>query len=129
MSNVYLDSSALTKLIIDEPESPSLQTALQGRTLMTSRVAVVEVSKAVARSNPIADPTRILSLVTMLELDADVAITAAATGGAGLRALDAIHVATALLVGAELETFITYDTRQSGAARAAGLHVIAPGAD
>ena len=129
MSNVYLDSSALTKLVIDEPESPSLQTVLQGRTLMTSRVAVVEVSKAVARSNPIADPSRILSLVTLLELDADVAIMAATTGGAGLRALDAIHVASALLVGAELETFITYDTRQSEAASAAGLHVIAPGAD
>lgn len=129
MSYVYLDSSALTKLVIDEPESPSLQTVLQGRTLMTSRVAVVEVSKAVARSNPIADPSRILSLVTLLELDADVAIMAATTGGAGLRALDAIHVASALLVGAELETFITYDTRQSEAASAAGLHVIAPGAD
>jgi predicted nucleic acid-binding protein len=67
--------------------------------------------------------------VTLLELDANVASMAATTGGAGLRALDAIHVATALLVGAELESFITYDTRQSEAARAAGLHVIAPGAD
>lgn len=129
MSNVYLDSSALTKLVIDEPESPSLQTVLQGRSLMTSRVAVVEVTKSVARSNPIADPSKILSFVTLLELDADVASLAATTGGAGLRALDAIHVATALLVGAELESFITYDTRQSEAASAAGLHVIAPGAD
>lgn len=129
MSNAYLDSSALTKLVIDEPESPALQTVLQGRALLTSRVAMVEVSKAVARSNPIADPSRIFSLVTLLELDANVASTAATTGGAGLRALDAIHVATALLVGAELEAFITYDTRQSEAARAAGLHVIAPGAD
>ena len=129
MSNVYLDSSALTKLVIDEPESSSLQTVLQGRRLMTSRVAVVEVSKSVARSNPIADPSKIFALVTLLELDAEVASVAATTGGAGLRALDAIHVATALLVGAELESFITYDTRQSGAASAAGLHVIAPRAD
>lgn len=129
MSNVYLDSSALTKLVIDEPESRSLEGVLQGRTLMTSRVAVVEVSKAVARSNPTADPGKILALVTLLELDADVASVAATTGGPDLRALDAIHVATALLVGAELENFITYDTRQSEAASAAGLHVIAPGAD
>lgn len=129
MSNVYLDSSALTKLVIDEPESASLQTVLQGRSLMTSRVAVVEVTKSVARSNPIADPSKILALVTLLELDADVASVAATTGGARLRALDAIHVATALLVGAELESFITYDARQSEAASAAGLLVIAPGAD
>jgi hypothetical protein len=129
VSNVYLDSSALTKLVIDEPESASLQTVLQGRSLMTSRVAVVEVTKSVARSNPIADPSKILALVTLLELDADVASVAATTGGPGLRALDAIHVATALLVGAELESFITYDARQSEAASAAGLLVIAPGAD
>lgn len=129
MSSAYLDSSALTKLVIDEPESPTLQIVLQGRALLSSRVAVVEVSKAVARSNPIADPSMILSLVTILEFDADVASMASTTGGAGLRALDAIHVATALLVGAELAAFITYDTRQSEAARAAGLHVIAPGVD
>lgn len=129
MSNVYLDSSALTKLVIDEPESATLQTVLQGRSLMTSRIAVVEVSKSVARSNPIADPSKILALVTLLELDAAVASVAATTGGARLRALDAIHVATALIVGAELESFITYDARQSEAASAAGLHVIAPGAD
>ncbi len=127
MSNVYLDSSALTKLIIDEPESPSLHAVVQGRSLMTSRVAVVEVSKAVARSNPVADPGRILSLVALLEIDADVTSVAATTGGPGLRALDAIHVASALLVRAELESFITYDARQADAARAAGLHVIAPG--
>jgi len=126
---MYLDSSALTKLVIDEPESPSLLTVVQGRSLMTSRVAVVEVSKAVSRSNPAADPSKIISLLTLLELGADVASVAATTGGPGLRALDAIHVATALLVGAELEAFITYDTRQSEAASAAGLHVIAPGAD
>ena len=126
MSNVYLDSSALTKLVIDEQESSSLQTVVQGRTLMTSRVAVVEVSKAVARSNPTADPSKIHSLVTLLELDADIATLAGTTGGAGLRALDAIHVATALLIGAEFGTFITYDRRQAEAASAAGLHVIAP---
>ena len=126
---MYLDSSALTKLVIDEPESRSLENVLQDRTLMTSRVAVVEVSKSVARSNPLADPSRILSMVTLLELDADVASLAATTGGTSLRALDAIHVASALLVGADLEDFITYDARQSEAASAAGLHVIAPGAD
>lgn len=125
---MYLDASALTKLVIEEPESASLQTVLQGRSLMTSRVAVVEVTKSVARANPNADASKILALVTLLELDADVASVASTTGGARLRALDAIHVATALLVGAELEGFITYDARQSEAASAAGLRVIAPGA-
>lgn len=127
MSNLYLDASALTKLVIEEPETPILQDLVRGHGLVSSRVAVVEVTKAVARCDPDAEPSAFLSRVTFVELDADLAMAAGATGGPGLRALDAIHVATALLLRSEIESFITYDIRQAEAARAAGLHVIAPG--
>ena len=127
MSNMYLDASALTKLVIEEPETVVLQEVLRGHRLLSSRVAVVEVIKAVTRYDPDAEPIAFFSRVTFLELDADLALAAAATGGPGLRALDAIHVVTALVLGSEIESFITYDTRQADAARAAGLHVIAPG--
>jgi len=127
MSNVYLDASALTKLIIEEPETAVLQDVIRGHGLLSSRVAVVEVTKAVTRYDPDAEPFAFFARVTFLELDADLATAAGATGGPGLRALDAIHVATALILQSEIERFITYDARQSEAARAAGLHVIAPG--
>lgn len=127
MSSLYLDASALTKLVIDEPETAVLKDAVRGRVLVSSRVAVVEVTKAVARTRPEADPTLILDVLLLVELGADLAKLAGVTGGHALRALDAIHVASAQFLGPEVETFITYDSRQAEAARRLGLQVAAPG--
>ena len=100
---------------------------MRGRTLITSRVAVVEVTKAVARANPTADAEPMLSRLAFVELDAELAWIAASTGGAALRALDAIHIASALRLTREVEAFVSYDDRQASAARLAGLSVEAPG--
>ncbi len=127
MSSLYLDASALTKLVIDEPETAALKDAVRGRVLVSSRVAVVEVTKAVARTRPEADPTLILDVLLLVELGADLARLAGTIGGHALRALDAIHVASAQFLGPEVETFITYDSRQAEAARRLGLQVAAPG--
>jgi hypothetical protein len=124
--SVFLDASAITKLIVDEPESAALERRVAGKTLVTSRVAVVEVTKAVARVDPGADPWDVLSRLAFVELDADLARFAGTTGGASLRALDAIHVASALRLARDIEAFVTYDDRQADAARAAGLDVAAP---
>jgi len=101
---------------------------VRGHDLVSSRVAVVEVVKAVSRANPDADPTRVFALLAFVELDAELAAMAGATGEPGLRALDAIHVASALRLGSDVGSFVTYDARQGTAAHAAGLHVEAPGA-
>jgi predicted nucleic acid-binding protein len=93
---------------------------------VSSRVAVVEVSKAVARMDPAADPAAILGQLTLIDLDPELARSAAATGGPGLRALDAIHVASALRVATDIEAFVTYDARQAAAAHAVGLRVVTP---
>jgi predicted nucleic acid-binding protein len=103
-----------------------LRTTIDGRRLVTSRVAVVELTKAVERVDPGADPTATLARMAFVELDADLALTAAATGGTRLRALDAIHVASALRLRGELDAFVTYDDRQAEAARASGLRVETP---
>ena len=126
MTSLYLDASAITKLVILEPESAALRRLVTGRTLATSRVAVVEVAKAVARSNPDADPGAVLSRLAFVELDADLAHLAGATGGPAFRALDAIHVASALRLVSEIEAFVTYDERQASVARSVGLVVEAP---
>jgi uncharacterized protein len=112
---------------MDEPETRSLQDLVRGHRLVSSRVAVVEVVKAVARANPGADPQPMFTLLSFVELDADLARIAGTTGGANLRALDAIHVASALRLGPELDVFVTYDTRQASAARVMGIRVEAPG--
>jgi predicted nucleic acid-binding protein len=113
--------------VITEPESAALRRVVEGRNLASSRVAVVEVAKAVARVDPDADSQAILARLAIVELDADVATSAAATGGSHLRALDAIHLASALRLGTDVEAFITYDARQADAARQIGLNVVAPG--
>lgn len=90
---------------------------------------MVEVSKAVARSNPTADPQPILARLAFVELDAELARVAAATGSATLRSLDAIHLASAQRMGGEIAAFVTYDDRQAAAAHLLGLDVEMPGRD
>ena len=126
---MYLDASAITKLVVREQESVDLQARVQGRLLATSRVSVVEVGKAVARVDPAADVGGVLALFAFVDLDSDLASLAARTGPASLRALDAIHVAAALRLGPEVDAFVTYDMRQAEVAAAAGLRVVAPGRD
>lgn len=99
---------------------------VRGRVMATSRVSVVEVGKAVGRVAPQADAQGILAMLAFVELDAELAAVAADTGSPSLRALDAIHVASALRLGPEVESFLTYDARQAEAAEAAGLRVLAP---
>lgn len=86
----------------------------------------MEVGKAVARANPAADPQSILSHIAFVELDAELSRVAAATGTPDLRALDAIHLASALRLGPEIDALITYDDRQASVARALGFSVEAP---
>lgn len=61
-----------------------------------------------------------------MELDAAIAARAGAIKPQGLRSLDAIHLASALSLGSDLDAFVTYDARQADAARAAGQEVLAP---
>jgi hypothetical protein len=124
--SLYLDASAITKLVVDERGSAALERLVAGKALATSRVAVVEVTKAVARADPGADAWGVLSRMAFVELDADLARLAGASGGPSLRALDAIHVASALRLVQVIEAFVTYDDRQADAARAAGLAVVQP---
>lgn len=126
MTGLYLDASAIVKLVIQEQESAALLRAVGGHGLFSSRIAVVEVAKAVARSRPGTDTRPALSRISFVELDADLAQIAAKTGGNTLRALDAIHVASALRLGPEIDSLVTYDDRQAEAARSVGLEVVSP---
>lgn len=128
MTSFYLDASAITKLVIAEGESDALRERVRHHSLVSSRVAVVEVTKAVGRANPDADARPILGRLAFVELDAELARLGASTGGAALRALDAIHIASALRLGSLVVAFLTYDDRQAAAAQAIGLPVESPGA-
>jgi predicted nucleic acid-binding protein len=121
------------KLVLPEPESSDLAAFVDPRPLLSSSVlSAVEAPRAIAR---VADDKRagdridqLLATVDLIELDRVVVERARALLPWALRSLDALQVASALSLGAELETFVSYDRRQLGAARDAGLEVLAPGA-
>jgi predicted nucleic acid-binding protein len=119
----------MVKLVIGERESDALRRYLASAgQLTTSILAIVEVARAVERVAPgsAAVAVAVFESVAVVGLDARIAARAGSVGSAGLRTLDAIHLATALQLGVELEAFISYDERLSGAARDMGLTVIAP---
>ena len=129
MTVAYVDASALAKLLIVEADSTAMERwYVEIERAVTSRVGVVETLRAVARRaiplrNDLVDRT--LASVGIVELDQSIAGRAATIGPAGLRTLDAIHLATALELG-PIDAFVTYDDRLAEAARGMGLPVVRP---
>jgi predicted nucleic acid-binding protein len=129
---LYLDSSALVKLVRLESASISLRRFLRryrddGR--VTSALARVEVVRAVAGGGPpaVAHARRVLARVDQINVDRQLLDDAAALApGTLLRSLDAIHLASARAIGTELRAVVTYDGRMHHAATAMGLAVDAP---
>ena len=129
---VYADSSALVKLVVDEPESAALKEHLRQSParLASSRVARVEVARAVRIASPSlavqADARSLLEEVLLAPVG-DVIIEAAChLASSTLRTLDAIHLATLQLV--DPEEAVIYDRRLADAARGLGYPTVAPGA-
>jgi predicted nucleic acid-binding protein len=129
----YLDASAIVKLATVEAETAALREHLaQYDARVTSRLSAVEVPRALARRGPdsvrvAADAlTEVMGSLQLVELTEEVASHAATLEPATVRSLDAVHLASALAVGTDLEALITYDTRLAAAARASGLTVQAP---
>lgn len=123
----YLDSSAIFKLTHDERESLALIDFLgDGPTeVSTSVIGELEVLRHLRKRQLPADEA--LTGFYLIALDEDVRKAAVEIGAHTLRALDAIHIATALSVGDRELKFVTYDDRQAESARLAGLTVVQPG--
>jgi predicted nucleic acid-binding protein len=121
----YLDASAIVKLVVEEPESRALRSVLRDRPRrVSSALALVEVHLAAARRSPAPPPGRvdtILAGLALVPVDQPTLEGAAALGGAGVRALDAIHLATAQSLREDLDSFIAYDRRLLAAAHAREL--------
>ena len=124
----YLDASAIVKLVVEEPESQALNRwYVETERLTTSRVGVIETLRASARTAFDADHReRIIADLEIIELSPAIARIATTVGPAIVRTLDAVHLATALAIGGELEAFVTYDDRLAAAARTIGLPVVQP---
>ncbi|MEU4740006.1 type II toxin-antitoxin system VapC family toxin [Actinosynnema sp. NPDC023658] len=131
---IYLDSSALVKLVRREPGSVELLGWLNaddrvGAQRVSSVLAEVELSRALRRSAPraLVGVPLVLSDLYLIEMTNVVRRTAAAYDAPLLSSLDAIHLATAQVLAGELDAFVTYDKRLLEVAAGVGMAVAAPG--
>ncbi len=130
--STYVDSSALLKRYVDEPDSAAADALLRSDAdLLTARHTLVEVRRNLARllsgrqlaaaRATFADDLQSLSIIELDEVTCESAATIAET--LGVRSLDALHLAAAQRVAAPGVSFLTFDMRQAQAARALGLTV------
>lgn len=132
---IYLDTSALVKLIRVEAESDDLADWLDRHAEMhwiTSALTEVELPRAIIRTGQLerlASVPALLARLDLFEIDDVIRTTAAAYRDPDLRSLDAIHLATASVAAsvAGLAALVTYDTRLAEAAGVLGLPSAAPG--
>jgi len=128
----YIDSSALVKLILPEPESAALVLFVRSYELVASRLAAIEAHRAVQfagggkRLEKKAD--KVLATVNLVEIGPAIGSTAGTLGPSNLRTLDAIHLATALSFSGEPPLMIVYDARLKQSALSHGLVVESPAA-
>lgn len=119
---IYLDSSSIIKLVIQEAESGALIEFLRSRPQRTSSaVARIEVLRSLHRAGAIQaerdHAAEILRRLALIRIDDAILESAAQLEPFGLRSLDALHLASALSLQPELEGIVTYDLRLAAAAR------------
>lgn len=125
----YLDSSAIVKLAVAEPESAALRRYLRRRNVMvTSALARAEVARALLPLGSAATQRghEVLNRMEILRLGDRVLRAAGSLLPVGLRTLDAIHLASALQMGTDLARVVTYDERMATAAAQLGMSAVAP---
>lgn len=127
---VYLDSSALVKLVVAETESDALAGHLRAHPDRVScALARVEVIRAVRAhgQQAVIRARQLLQRISLVRVDDLLLDEAAALNHANLRSLDAIHLAAARALGHGLTEVVTFDRRMAHAAERMGLVVAAPG--
>jgi predicted nucleic acid-binding protein len=128
---IYLDSTALAKIVVAHPESGALFAFLERHPeRATSALARVEVQRAVRRAggsgHAIERARSLFDRIALVAIDDLLLAAAVDVEPRDLEAGEAIHLATAASLQS-LDAFVTYDPRLARAARREGLIVEAPG--
>ncbi|MCP3935929.1 MAG: type II toxin-antitoxin system VapC family toxin [Actinomycetia bacterium] len=127
---LYVDTSALVKLVVAESETAALRKWLQdeGGDLVACDLVRTELMRAVRRVVPdrVLQARAVLDSVTLVEVTSAVFEDAGRLDPSGLRSLDAIHLASALDLGDDLDGMVTYDDRLAEASVSNGVTVVTP---
>lgn len=129
MPGVYLDTSALGRVLLGEPDAGAVLRSLRDFDQhITSRLLRVELRRLALRQGLLEHADQLLSGVALLPVDDAVLDAAETVHPTSVATLDAIHLVTALRLADEqvINTVMTYDTRLADGAREHGLTVIAP---
>lgn len=126
----YVESSAAVKLLVQESESDALAAHLDERAgdhaIVSSLLLETELRRFAVRVGVSQEAvSAVLAGITLLEPDRALYRTAGLIPGLHMRSLDALHVAAALQLQADV--MLTYDHRQTEAARQSGLPTASPG--
>jgi predicted nucleic acid-binding protein len=128
---IYLDTSALVKLVVSEPETDALQrfiVSLAQEILVTSALTRAELLRAAHRRDlqAVGKAREVLASVGAITITESLLEHAGSMAPSTLRTLDAIHLATAAELGPELRGFVAYDARLLQAASRAGISTLTP---
>ncbi|MFD4181661.1 type II toxin-antitoxin system VapC family toxin [Rhodococcus sp. NPDC058514] len=129
---IYLDTSAMVKLVVREAESDALARWLNDRldeNLVTSTIGRIELLRAAGRvsSSVVTRARSFLSTVDAMSLTPAIAGLAETIGAPALRTLDALHLAAVYTLGPAVTTFVVYDQRLAESAIDLSIPVAAPG--
>ncbi len=125
----YIDTSALAKLVIVEPESDALRAWMTAQeSFATGNLTRAELMISTRRNSPsnVHKVQPILESLEVIAVTDEMYLEAGISHAPEVRALDAVHVTVAFSV-TDLEGVVTYDHRMAGAAEAKGIPAIAPG--
>ncbi|MGI9021372.1 MAG: PIN domain-containing protein [Solirubrobacterales bacterium] len=126
---LYIDTSALGRVLLGEPDSRAVLDALAGYDQhVSSRILGLELRRLALRHDVLADAEQLLSAVALIPLTDSLMAAAEAVAPPSVAALDAIHLATALDLSQsiQLAAILTYDQRLADGAAHHGIQALAP---
>lgn len=129
MAGIYLDTSALGRVLLGEPDAPAVLRdigAFDQR--VSSRLMRIELRRLAVREGRLADADQLLAGVALVPVDEELLATAETVPPASVATLEAIHLVTALRLShaGSVDAIMTYDMRLADGARHHGLTVLAP---
>ena len=129
MSSVYVDTSVLARVLLDEPDKLTISQHLDTFTQrVASRLLQVELRRVGVREGLFDRADRLLMDISLVSLDEEILTAAETVAPSTVATLDAIHLATAVRLAdeGELDAMMTYDKRLADGARQHGLSVLSP---
>ena len=129
MNTVYVDTSAIGRVLLEEPDKLTIQNALDTFDRVTaSNLLRVELRRVGLRRELLDRANILLTDISLIPMDDQILTTAGTLTPPAVGTLDAIHLATAIRLSraGELDALMTYDKQLAAGAKEHGITVLSP---